>query len=109
GRVGRACSEDVGAPLPPPATTTAFTHRERGAPLEVDGTAASYWAAGRLVGFANFAGLPTLVVPAGRADDGLPAGVQIAGPPWSELRLLEIAHALEQAEILPGFTAPPAA
>src|SRR5262249_44526800 len=79
---------DGGDPPPlPPATPTAFTPRESGAPLDVDGTAASYWAAGRLVGFANFAGLPTLVVPAGTADDGLPAGVQIAGPPWSELRL----------------------
>ena len=57
--------------------------------------------------FANLAGLPALTVPAGRDSDGLPVGVQIVGPRWSEVRLLEIATALEDASVLPGFARPP--
>jgi amidase len=34
--------------------------------------------------------------------------VQLVGPRWSEIRLLEIARELERAGILPGFQAPPA-
>jgi aspartyl-tRNA(Asn)/glutamyl-tRNA(Gln) amidotransferase subunit A len=44
----------------------------------------------------SLAGLPAISIPCGRAD-GLPVGFQIAGPAFSENRLLEIAHALEQA------------
>lgn len=35
------------------------------------------------------AGLPTLCVPAGRSADGLPMGLQISGPWWSDPDLLE--------------------
>jgi amidase len=98
--------EDVDALVLPPALTSAFTHRETGAPLEVDGETVSYWEHGRLVAFANLAGLPALVAPAGLDDEGLPVGVQIVGPRWSELRLLEIGRELERAGILPGFRAP---
>ena len=61
---------------------------------------------GRMV-FANLTGLPGLVAPAGFDEAGLPVGVQLVGPLWTEVRLLEIAHALREAEILPGFQAPP--
>jgi Asp-tRNA(Asn)/Glu-tRNA(Gln) amidotransferase A subunit family amidase len=57
--------------------------------------------------FANLAGLPALTVPAGLDEQGLPVGVQLVGPRWSEVRLLEIADALEAAGVLPGFTRPP--
>jgi amidase len=80
----------------PPATTTAFTH---------DSTADA--GQGHQLVFANLAGLPVLTVPAGRDEDGLPIGVQIVGPHWSEIRLLEIAAGLEEASILPKFTRPP--
>jgi amidase len=99
--------EDVDALLLPPALTGAFTHRETGGPLEVDGETVSYWEHGRLVAFANLAGLPALVAPAGQDEGGLPVGIQIVGPRWSEMRLLEIGRELERAEILPGFRAPP--
>jgi amidase len=82
--------------LLPPAATTAFAHE---APRQ------GYQ--GYLSAFANFAGLPALTVPAGHDEHGLPVGVQLAGPRWSELRLLDIAAALERAGILPGFTRPP--
>ncbi|MEV6056983.1 amidase family protein [Streptomyces sp. NPDC052107] len=58
--------------------------------------------------FANLAGLSGLAVPSGQDEDGLPIGVQIIGPQWSEITLLGIAAALEEAGILPGFTRPPA-
>jgi Asp-tRNA(Asn)/Glu-tRNA(Gln) amidotransferase A subunit family amidase len=48
-----------------------------------------------------------LTVPAGCDADGLPVGVQIVGPRWSEIRLVEVAAALEEAGILPGFSPPP--
>jgi amidase len=36
-------------------------------------------------------------VPAGFTPDGLPVGLQLVGPHRAERRLLEIAHAYEQA------------
>jgi amidase len=33
--------------------------------------------------------------------------VQLVGPRWSDVRLLDIAAALEGAGVLPGFTRPP--
>ncbi len=44
----------------------------------------------------SLAGIPALSLPNGRSD-GLPTGLQIAGPAFSENRLLDAAHALEQA------------
>jgi aspartyl-tRNA(Asn)/glutamyl-tRNA(Gln) amidotransferase subunit A len=44
----------------------------------------------------SLAGLPSLSIPCGLSD-GLPVGLQIAGPAFSENRLLEAAHALEGA------------
>ena len=45
----------------------------------------------------NLAGLPSLTVPIGVDDDGLPIGVQLSGPRWSESLLLEIGGRLEAA------------
>lgn len=45
----------------------------------------------------NVAGLPAIAVPAGTRRDGLPAAVQIVGPPGSEELLLAVAGQLEQA------------
>ncbi len=53
---------------------------------------------------ANLAGIPAISVPCGSAD-GLPIGLQIAGPHFSEGALLRVAHAVEVAV---GFdTTPP--
>jgi amidase len=98
---------DLDGLILPSALTSAFTHRKTGAPVEVDGETVSYWEHGHLQVFCNLTGLPALAVPAGLDDNGLPIGLQIVGPRWSELRLLEIARELERAEILPGFQAPP--
>ena len=45
----------------------------------------------------NVAGLPSLVVPAGLRPDGMPVGVQLVGPPGSELLLLAVAGQFELA------------
>ncbi len=49
----------------------------------------------------SLAGIPAISIPAGMAPDGaggeLPVGLQIAGPVFSENRLLDAAYALERA------------
>jgi amidase len=45
----------------------------------------------------NIAGLPAVVVPMGTRPDGLPLGVQLVGPPGSELLLLAVAGQIELA------------
>jgi aspartyl-tRNA(Asn)/glutamyl-tRNA(Gln) amidotransferase subunit A len=46
---------------------------------------------------ANMAGVPGLSVPVDLNEEGLPIGVQLQGPPFSEQLLLTLGHALEQA------------
>jgi amidase len=65
-------------------------------PAEVAGVKmASYleWQKGMIP--VTLAGLPALAVPAGFSADGLPAGLQIAGPSHSEFACLQIAHAYD--------------
>ena len=42
-------------------------------------------------------GFPALSVPAGFTADGVPIGMELLGPPWTESRLLSIAYAFERA------------
>ena len=98
---------DFDALLMPPAMTTAFPHCEPGAPLNVDGAPAAYFGQGAPLAMGNLTGLPALAAPSGQDDDGLPIGVQMVGPRWSEMRLLRICRALEAAAALPGFRPPP--
>ncbi|MEJ3741948.1 amidase family protein [Actinomycetes bacterium KLBMP 9797] len=73
------------------------------APLPADGWWRRSWRANlvsnvRYAPYAapwNIAGLPALVVPVGVRPDGLPVGVQLVGPPGSELRLLAVAGQFE--------------
>lgn len=44
----------------------------------------------------NLVGLPSISVPCGFTPAGLPVGLQLIGPKWSEARLLSIALAYEQ-------------
>jgi aspartyl-tRNA(Asn)/glutamyl-tRNA(Gln) amidotransferase subunit A len=44
----------------------------------------------------SLAGIPAISIPGGLSE-GLPVGVQITGPAFSENRLFEASHALEQA------------
>jgi amidase len=45
------------------------------------------------------AGYPTIIVPAGYTETGLPVGISFLGPAYSETRLLEVAYAFEQATL----------
>ena len=46
-------------------------------------------------------GLPSIVVPCGFTDDGMPNGIMFTGPAGSDQQLLQIAHAFEQSRALP--------
>jgi aspartyl-tRNA(Asn)/glutamyl-tRNA(Gln) amidotransferase subunit A len=45
----------------------------------------------------NVFGLPAVSIPCGFTDEGLPVGLQIAGPKFGESSVLAFAHAFEQA------------
>jgi aspartyl-tRNA(Asn)/glutamyl-tRNA(Gln) amidotransferase subunit A len=45
----------------------------------------------------NVWGLPAISIPCGFTKAGLPIGLQIIGPHWGEARVLQLAHAYEQA------------
>ena len=51
----------------------------------------------RFTGPFNFSGNPTLSVPAGFSDDGVPLGIQLVGPLLGEATICQVGHAYEQA------------
>ncbi|MET9019139.1 amidase [Actinopolymorpha sp. NPDC004070] len=55
------------------------------------------WALTRLAVPTNVTGTPSLSVPCGLSRVGLPVGLQISGPAWSEARLYRIGRAVETA------------
>jgi Asp-tRNA(Asn)/Glu-tRNA(Gln) amidotransferase A subunit family amidase len=88
--VGPARATRAGRPMTSePASATA--RLEDGRELDVRGVAYEY------SGLHNLLGTPAIVVPAGFSREGTPIGVQIAGRWLDEPRLLQVAHAYEQA------------
>ncbi|MHB8679871.1 MAG: amidase [Rudaea sp.] len=65
----------------PTTPQTAFAHGDAAPVDQADFTA-----------FANLSGCPALTLPMGLTADGLPSGLQLMGPPGSDLRLLELAQ-----------------
>jgi aspartyl-tRNA(Asn)/glutamyl-tRNA(Gln) amidotransferase subunit A len=63
---------------------------------EVEAVSASFNLA-RLTRPFNPAGVPALSLPCGFTQSGLPIGLQLVGPVWSEATLLRAAHAYERA------------
>jgi len=45
----------------------------------------------------NVWGLPAISVPCGFSSGGLPIGLQIVGPRWGEVLILQLAQSYEQA------------
>jgi aspartyl-tRNA(Asn)/glutamyl-tRNA(Gln) amidotransferase subunit A len=81
----------VEAILTPTSPVTAFRLGERTAdPLQMY-LADIYTVTGSL------AGVPGISVPCGKVDGELPVGLQIFGPAFCEARILQLAHAFEQA------------
>jgi Asp-tRNA(Asn)/Glu-tRNA(Gln) amidotransferase A subunit family amidase len=88
--------------LCPVCAIPAFRHGERS--WEVDGHRLEYLDAMRYTQWFNLLGAPAAVVPVGRSPEGLPIGVQIAGRPFEDERVLGIAAAVEAAF---GYQPPP--
>jgi amidase len=91
--------------LCPVAMTTAFSHRETGTPLNVDGETVEYWEEISHCTPFSLTGHPAVVIPLGQDREGLPISVQVVGRRWGEERLLAIAKVL--AEVTGGYRKPP--
>lgn len=97
--------EEWDAWLCPVSATSAFTHRNSGAAIEVDGQAAPYMlAAGGYTSVFNLTGNPVVVLPVTRSAEGLPIGVQVVGSRWQDRHLLNVAEAM--AEVTGGYQEP---
>jgi Asp-tRNA(Asn)/Glu-tRNA(Gln) amidotransferase A subunit family amidase len=82
----------VAPSMPVPAFSTDVT-----GPTEIDGTPVDPffddWCALALP--ANLTGQPATAVPTGLSPDGLPVGLQVMGPRWSDLRTLAVGGRIE--------------
>ncbi len=103
---GRALEELRETPLllTPVCSVPAFRHGER--EWDIDGTRVSYLDAMRYMQWFNVLAAPAAVVPVGRSREGLPIGVQIAGRPFEDERVLAVAAAVERDF---GYRPPPLA
>jgi Asp-tRNA(Asn)/Glu-tRNA(Gln) amidotransferase A subunit family amidase len=88
--------------LCPVCAIPAFRHGERA--WDVDGQRVNYLDAMRYTQWFNLLGAPAAVVPVGRSPEGLPIGLQIAGRPFEDERVLGIAAAVEASF---GYKPPP--
>jgi aspartyl-tRNA(Asn)/glutamyl-tRNA(Gln) amidotransferase subunit A len=86
-----AAFEDVDVLVSPTSPTTAFRIGEK-----ADDPMAMYLNDIFTIP-ANLAGVPAISVPVGLDDAGLPVGLQLTAPVLQESRLLQAAHALEEA------------
>lgn len=80
--------------LCPVASIPAFKHGER--EWAIENQTVKYLDAWSYSEWFNLLGMPAAVVPMGRSLDGLPIGVQLAGRPWEEETVLEVAEILER-------------
>ncbi|UBF28672.1 amidase [Kovacikia minuta CCNUW1] len=91
--------------LCPVAMAPAFTHRQRGAAIQVDHHHVPYsMASGAYVVPFNLTGHPVVVIPIAQTKDGLPIGMQIVGKRWKEMELLAIAQQIDT--VIGGFRSP---
>ena len=77
----------------PVASVPAFRHGERS--WEIEEKTVRYLEAWSYCEWFNLLGMPAAVEPMGKSSEGLPIGIQIAGRPWEEERVLSIAEELE--------------
>ena len=77
--------DEVDVLIMPTSMTTAIPHWPTGEPVPVDGREETYWTVG--LGYTvacNLTGHPAVTCPVGRADDGLPVGLQVVGRRWGD-------------------------
>ena len=92
--------------LCPVTVGPAFPHCASGTPIAVDEHQVTYRIGG--TGYTspfNLTGNPSVVIPLAHSKEGLPIGVQLVGPRWSEMKLLAIAEAF--VELTGPFQRPP--
>ncbi len=75
-------------PMPPPKIADLKAHPENLRPVELLML--------RNTRPFNVWGIPTISIPCGFTSDNLPIGLQLAGPPWREELVLQVANAYEQ-------------
>ncbi len=100
--------QEVDVLITPVMSTTAFPQDEGPfgeRSIVVDGQRLPYFSQIFWAGLAGVAQLPAVVVPGGTAPDGLPVGVQLIGPAYGDLRMVQLAQRLEALGF--GFTPPP--
>lgn len=92
---GKAVFDRVDAMLAPIVPIPAPTLKETnlGGPAAIPSTVAVLTRCGRPI---NYLGVPSLVIPAGFTDNGLPFGVQLVGRPFDEALLFRIGRAYER-------------
>lgn len=92
--------------LMPVMPDAAFIRQKQSEPLRVDGVDHPYFFAGCSYNFlANLTGQPSIVLPCGFSQEGLPIGLQLTGKRWDDAKLLGVAKALEK--LLPPCPVPP--
>ena len=65
-------------------------------PLDSDMTPLEYYALDLFTVAMNLAGVPACSVPCGMAQNGLPLGMQVVGPMFDDVRVLQLAKHIEQ-------------
>ncbi|MDA1073399.1 MAG: amidase [Proteobacteria bacterium] len=95
--------------ITPIMATAAFPHDQRkfgDRTISVDNAQRPYFEQVFWAGLTGVSYLPSTVIPTGLNEQGLPIGVQLVGPEFDDLKLIEIAALLERAGF--SFTPPPA-
>lgn len=82
----------------------AFKKCAKGTPIKVDGTTVSYFNYAPYTTIINPTESPSLTIPLGLTEEGLPVAVQIIGPPFSEPELLYFAKLIKP--LTAGFVRP---
>lgn len=99
--------KDFDAILTPMCNTTAFKHDHSEGPrlVSVNGEMRPYMDSVFWAGVASTPYLPSTLAPLGPASDGLPTGMQIIGPEYSDLITIELARLL--TDEIGGYVSPP--
>ena len=100
--------DDYDILLAPISSTAAFPHDHGpfgSRTLDVDGTARPYFEQSFWAGLVGISYMPSTVIPTGPNAAGLPIGVQIIGPEYSDRITIGVARLLEAEGF--AFTPPP--